>query len=164
MMEDFPLETAGFDAFEFQLANGHDVKVVFARFWERLTLEDRRDGAKPMQYVAIKVYSTEDMLPRRLGMQCEFRASKDFNIKALPAVWEWLARNVEERGHVEYDGIDDFLDEFADRLYLLSDTSEDAVEHLANLPRLVVPRMFDQVDDSIFNDQNDMEEVAEQRG
>lgn len=162
-MEEFLLETAGFDAFEFQLVNGHDVKVVFAGFWERLTLEDRREGAKPMKYSAIKVYSTEDMLPRRMGMQCEFRAGKDFNIEAVPAVWEWLARNVEERGHVDYDGLDDFLDDFADQLNQLSDAVEDAVEHLENLPRLVVPQMFDQVDDSIFTDQNDPEEPAEAR-
>jgi len=35
--DDAIMETAGFDAFEFQLANGNNVKVVFAKFWTRLT-------------------------------------------------------------------------------------------------------------------------------
>jgi hypothetical protein len=81
--DDFPLETAGFDPCEFQLVNGNDVKVVFARFWERIRYEDWRRGARPTRYYAIKVYSNEDILSRHMAIHCEFRGGKDFAFYAL---------------------------------------------------------------------------------
>ena len=139
--EDLPLETAGFEAFEFQLANGNNVKVVFAKFWERIH--------------AIKVYSTEDTLPRCMAIHCEFRGGKDFVLPAVPKLWGWLADLLDNRGHVKYDDLSEFIDELAANMAELSDAGEDAVEHIEHLPEMTAPAGFDKVDDSAFNDQND---------
>jgi hypothetical protein len=156
--EDFPLETAGFDPFEFQLANGNDVRLVFARFWERLTLADRREGARPSQYYALKVYSTEDTLPRRMAVQCEFRAGKDVAFEAVPRTWEWLDWLLESRQFIKYDSLDEFIEELAERIADFSDEAEDAVEHIAHIAEATAPEAFEhEADDSIYNDQNEPE-------
>ncbi len=155
---DYPLETAGFDASEFRLANGNDVKVVFAKFWERLRYQDWREGARPSQYYAIKVYSTEDTLPRCMAIHCEFRGGKDFSLLAVPKVWEWLADLTDERKSAKYDWLEDFIQELAEKIAEFSDTSEDAVEHIEHLAEMIAPDAFDKVDDSLFNDQNDIQD------
>ena len=155
--EDFPLETAGFDACEFQLANGNNVKVVFAKFWERIRYQDWREGARPAQYYAIKVYSTEDTLPRCMAIQCEFRGGKDFALPAVPKLWEWLGDLLDNRGYVKYDDVGEFIEELAANMAELSDAGEDAVEHIEHFPEMTAPAEFDKVDDSVFNDQNDSE-------
>jgi hypothetical protein len=153
--EDVPLETAGFDPVEFQLANGNDVRIVFARFWERIRYQDWREGAKPARYYAIKIYSTEGILSRHMVTHCEFRGGKDFAFLAVPKIWEWLDALVESRGHAKYDWLEEFIEDFADQLNQLSDAAEDAVEHIQHLPELAYPQAFDHEDDSIFNDQNE---------
>ena len=152
---DYPLETAGFDACEFRLANGNDVKVVFARFWERIRFQDWREGARPSQYYAVKVYSTEDTIPRCMAIHCEFRAGKDFDLSAVSKVWEWLARVVDEREFIKYDWLDEFIQELAEMMGEFSDADEDAVDHIEHLAEMSLPDAFDRVDDSVFTDQYD---------
>jgi hypothetical protein len=152
--EDVPVETAGFDPFEFELCNGNKVKVVFAKFWERLTYQDRREGARPSQYSAIKVYSTEGTLPHCMALQCEFRADHEFPLSAVPKIWEWLGVLVDERQFETYDWLDEFLDELAEQINQFADEGEDVVEHYEHLPDLADPEVYDH-DDSFFNDQNE---------
>lgn len=158
--EDFPLENAGFDACEFQLANGNDVKVVFARFWERIRYQDWREGARPAQYFAIKVYSTEDTLPRSMAIHCEFRAKHDFSLLEVPNLWEWLNNLISERQFAKYNWLEDFIEELAEKLAEFSDAGQDAVEHVEYIPEITDPASFDKVDDSMFNDQNEGEADA----
>ena len=77
-------------------------------------------------------------------------------ISLLP-FWEWLFSLMENRGHLKYDTFDDFADEFAEQIALLSNSDEDAVEHFQHLPEVTDPESFDKVDDSVFNDQNENE-------
>jgi len=152
--EDYPLETAGFDPFEFELVNGHNVKIVFAKFWERIRYQDWREGARPAQYRAIKIYCTEDTLPRKMAIHCEFRAGKEFILPAVPKIWDWLEELVMSRQFAQFDSVTEFIDELAEQLTLYSDAGEDAVEHVQHLAEINVPEAFDHVDDSVFNDQN----------
>ena len=161
--EEFPLETAGFEPCEFQLANGNNVKVVFARFWERIRYQDWREGARPAQYYAIKVYSTEDILPRRMAIHCEFRGGNDFAFSAVPKIWDWLDWLMEPRRLAEFDSLAEFIDDLAEEMNRLSFEGEDAVEHLARLPQIQDTKAFDHEDDSIYNDQNEPELPKENR-
>lgn len=161
--EDFPLETAGFEPCEFQLANGNNVKVVFAKFWERIRYQDWREGARPAQYYAIKVYSTEDILPRRMAIHCEFRHGNDFPLTAIPKIWDWIEWLMEPRRLAEFDSLAEFIDALAEEMNRLSDEGEDAVEHIDHLPQLADPKAFDHEDDSIYNDQNEPELPKENR-
>jgi adenine-specific DNA-methyltransferase len=115
------------------------------------------EGARPAQYYAIKVYSTEDTLPRSMAIHCEFRGGKDFALIDVPKLWEWLGKLVDERQFANYDWLDEFIEELAEKVAEFSDAGEDAVEHLKHLPEITDPDAFDKVDDSIFNDQNDSE-------
>jgi len=157
--EDYPLETAGFDPFEFQLANGHDVKIVFAKFWARIRYQDWQEGARPARYRAIKIYCTEDTLPRSMAIHCEFRAGKEFILPAVPKIWDWLEELVISRRFAQFDSVADFIDDLAEQLTLYSDIGEDAVEHVQHLPEIATPKAFDHdVDDSVYNDQNEPDE------
>lgn len=154
-MEEPPIEPMEFDPIEFQLCNGNQVKIAVGHFWERLTDEDRRNHVQPAQYLAIRVYSTEDVLPRALALQWEFRGGVEFSIEALPKIWGWLLALVDSRNYREYDWFDEFLEDFGEQIGFLSEEEEDTAEHFEHLPEIAIPEAFDRVDDSIFNDQNE---------
>ena len=156
-MDDTFIDNAGFDPVEFELANGNRVKIDFAKFWERLTDLAQRAGELPGQFYAIRVYSNEGVLSNHLTFQFEFRANHEFRLVVVPRIWEWLFSLIENRGHLKYDTFDDFAEEFAEQIALLSDSAEDAVEHFQHLPKVTDPESFDKVDDSVFNDQNENE-------
>ena len=146
--EEFPPEPQGFEDFQFELVNGNDVKIVFAKFWER------RQGVLPAHYYAIRLYSTEGTLRRSMALHCEFRAGYDFGFVAVPHLWEWLAGLVDRRSYVDFDDLGQFIEEFEAAMMEISDVGLDAVEHLEHLPEISDPEAFDKVDDSMFNDQN----------
>lgn len=156
-MDETLIDNAGFEPFEFELANGNRVRIAFAKFWERLTDLARFAGEKPGQFYGIRVYSNEDVLSNRLTVQHEFRAEHDFNLIIVPQIWGWLETLTANRGHLKYDALDEFVEEFAEQLSKMSDAHEDAVEHLEHLPEICDPEAFDHEDDSVFNDQNDSE-------
>jgi hypothetical protein len=161
--KEFPLETGGFDACEFNLSNGKVAKVVFARFRERRTDRDPSEGPppRPSQHCGIKVYCTDGTPDGRMALHWEYRAGTDFIMLAVPRIWEWLA-GVADRGEgAKYDSVDDFLDDLTEQIQLISDAGEDAVEHIERLPELSVPEAFDHEDDSIYNDQNEPTEPPE---
>ena len=87
--EDF-IETAGFEPFDFELANGNNVKIVFASFWEKLTDTERLQGAKSLKYHAIKIYSNEDREFNRMAVRYVLRANHEFGLTAVPKIWDWL--------------------------------------------------------------------------
>lgn len=154
-MEEPPTEPLEFDPVEFQLCNGNLVKIAVGHFWVRLTNEDRRNRVQPTQYWAIRVYSTEDVLPRALVLQWEFHGGAEFSIEALPKIWSWLLTLVDSRAYREYDNFDEFLEDFGEQIGCLSEEEEDTVEHIERLPEIANPDAFDRVDDSIFNDHNE---------
>jgi len=154
-MSDAFSESPLFDPCEFQLATGNTVKIVFAHFWERLTDSDRQLGAKPGQYFAIRIYSNEDVLSNHTTLQYELRDKYEFDTAQVENIWEWLQSLVENRGHILYDGLEDFVDDFAQQISEMLD--EDAVQHFERLPQISDPESFDKMDDSVFNDQNQNE-------
>jgi hypothetical protein len=158
--DDVPVETSGFDPFDFQLANGNDVRVVFARFWDKLSYQDLREGARPTRYHAIKVYSTEGRIPRTLGVYCEYRADHDVPLTAIPKIWDWLTELTETRRYIQYDWLDELIDELTDHINQYADEGEDAVDHYSHLPALSDPFLYDH-DDSFFIDQNDRDDAAD---
>lgn len=146
--EDFP-------PIEFELSNGNLVKVATGRFWTRITASDKRLGYEPQRYGAIRVYSTEGELQRVLTLQGEFVAEKDFLPEALSKIWDWLEALVANRGHIEFDWCDDFLNAFAEAISALSYEDEEAVEHYDQLPNLIEPESLDGEDDSICTDESE---------
>jgi hypothetical protein len=154
-MDDGFIESLVFDPCEFQLATGNSVKIVFANFWERLTDSDRQLGAKPGQYYAIRIYSNEDVMSSHMTLQYELRDKYEFDTAQVENIWEWLQSLVENRGHIVYEGLEDFIDDFSHQISEM--LGEDAVEHFKHLPEITDPESFDKVDDSVFNDQNDSE-------
>lgn len=158
-MDEYFIENAGFEPFEFELANGNRVKIVFAHFWEEYTDSDRLGLTRPQKYFAIKVYSNEDRLINRMAVNYVFRADHEFGLTSVPKIWTWLEALIEQRGHIQYDAMDEFVEDFAEQIAQLTDTAEDAVEHIEHLPEISDPEAFDKVDDSVFNDQNDTESL-----
>jgi hypothetical protein len=156
-MEDDLVDNAGFDPVEFELANGNKVRIAFGKFWERLTDLARFAGDKPGQFYAIRIYSNEGVLSNQMTVQSEFRARHEFGFVALPQIWEWLESLTENRGHLKFDTFEEFVEEFAEQISILTDSDEDAVEHFRHLPEITDPESFDKVDDSVFNDQNENE-------
>jgi len=156
--EDVPIDMNGFEPWEFQLANGNHVRIVFAKFSEKISRQDWREGARPSQYYAIKVYSDEEILSRHMAVQSEFRGGKDFSFSAVQKIWDWLDELLQSRRLAEYDTLAEFIDEFAEEMNCATDAGEDVFEHLQKLPQLTDPKTFDHdMDDSIYNDQNETE-------
>jgi len=148
-------EIPGFDPFEFQLANGNDVKVIFDLFWQRPSPTDQ-PGEKPIKDYFIRVYSNEDCMSRRLEFQWEFRARTEFSLQVVTKIGDWLRTLIESREVFKYDALAEFIEDFDIAIADLSAADEDAVEHIAHLPELTIPEAFDHdVDDSIYNDQNE---------
>jgi hypothetical protein len=142
------------EPFDLELPTGYRVRLMAAHFWEKKREDDQTDQ-KPQRYFALRVYCNEENADNRLELAHEFRAGAEFDPTILEKVWGWLSDLVAERQHLEYERLDDFLVALADELAIDSYVDEDAVEHVAHLPEMQVPEMFDYVDDSEFNDQNE---------
>ena len=141
--------------FEFELANGNQVRIMFGGFRERVDNYEVGCAECHREYWAIMVYSNEDMLSGRMVAQHDFRAGHDFEPDAIVSIWAWLERLVVSRQHIEYDWLDEFAADFAQVLRDCSEAADNAVSHYALLPELTDPEAFDKVDDSIYNDQNE---------
>lgn len=142
------------EPFEFELPTGYRVRLVAKHFWEKKR-EDEMEPHQPQRYFALRVYCNEEHPDNRAELAHEFREGAEFDPVALDKVWAWLEAMIAERRHLEFERLDDFLVALADELSLDSYVDEDAVEHIEHLPELQVPEMFDYVDDSEFNDQNE---------
>ena len=140
----------------FELANGNNVKIVFAQFWETPDSSGYSNYNPEDKYFAIKIYSNEDLEVNRMAVRYVLRAGFEFGVMHVQNIWDWLGNLVENREHIKYDWLDEFVDEFTEKIAELTDACEDAVEHISHLTELAVPEAFDHdVDDSIYNDQND---------
>ena len=156
MDDDSFIEYVEAEPFTFELANGNNVKIVFAHFWEQYTDSETHELTKPAKYFAIKVYSNEDLDVNRMAVRYVFRAGYEFGVTAVPTIWEWLGNMVEKREHIKYDWLDEFVDDFAEQIAEFTDTKDDAVDHLSHLCEMTDPEAFDHdVDDSIYNDQDE---------
>jgi hypothetical protein len=158
MDDDSFIEYVETEPFEFELANGNKVKIVFAQFWETADTAGFSNYDPVDKYFAIKVYSNEDWRVNRMAVCYVFRAGYEFGGTVVPIIWEWLGKLVETREYIKYDWLDEFVDDFAAQIAEFTETEEDAVEHFVHLPELTAPEAFDHdVDDSIYNDQNETE-------
>jgi hypothetical protein len=156
MDDDSFIEYVETEPFQFELANGNKVKIVFAQFWETPDSAGYSTYNPEDKYFAIKIYSNEDLEVNRMAVRYVLRAGYEFGITAVPTIWEWLGNLVENREHIKYDWLDEFVDDFAEQIVELTDTKEDAVEHISHLSELTDPDAFDHdVDDSIYNDHNE---------
>jgi hypothetical protein len=158
MDDDSFIEYVETDPFEFELANGNNVKIVFAQFWETPDSAGYSNYNPADRYFAIKIYSNEDLEVNRMAVRYVLRAGYEFGVSAVPTIWEWLGKLVENREHIKYDWLDEFVDEFSEQIAELTDAKDDAVEHISHLCEMAAPEAFDHdVDDSIYNDQNENE-------
>lgn len=148
-------EIAEFEPVEFELLSGHPVRVVAGRFWEKISDSDRRRGYLPKQYDAIRIYCTEDTIPRRMTQQFEMLPQHEFDPSAVAAIWACLQEHVANRNFRDHDSLEDFMVWFSEIADKLSSSAEDMADHIQHLPELCDPESFDRVDDSVFNDQND---------
>ena len=156
MDDDSFIEYVETEPFEFELANGNNVKIVFAQFWETPDSAGYSNYTPADRYFAIKIYSNEDLEVNRMAVRYVLRAGYEFGVTAVPTIWEWLGNLVEKREHIKYDWLDEFVDDFAEQIAEFTDTKDDAVEHIIHLPEMTDPEAFDHdVDDSIYNDQNE---------
>ncbi len=154
MSDDAP-EYPELDPFDLELPTGYRVRLIAAQFWEKKREDDLETDQKPQRYFALRVYCNEENPDNRLELVHEFRAGAEFDPAILEKVWSWLSDLLKERRHLDFERIDDFLLALADELANDTYVDEDAVEHVAHLPEMQVPEMFDYVDDSEFNDQNE---------
>jgi hypothetical protein len=144
-----------FEAIVCELANGHSIKIA-AALWSRWrTYEEWAANVKPEPYFAIRIYSTEDTLPKRMVWVEEFCEETDFHIHAFEKIWQWLGELCKSREIFVFDDLNEFLDHVSDGIIQYSTAESDAVEHIKHLPEITDPEAFDKVDDSLFNDQND---------
>jgi hypothetical protein len=140
----------------FRLVNGHFVKVEADLFWDEISEWDLNYGYRPKLYAAICIYCSEDVLPPRMIQQYEFVEDRDYRGSILPSIWTWTKEHVSGPALRDHDCLEDFLEVFSSTIAELSLSEEDAVDHYRNLPTLCSPEAFDRVDDSHFNDQNDL--------
>lgn len=163
------METPDLEPIEFELANGHAIRVEYAVFWDIPTRPERAEGALPRQYTAIRIFTTEDTYPRRLELCDELRSGVTFDPVYEDRIWNWLEEMVRVRRHVGYDWADDFVADFQSAISAICAEGEDAFEHLERLPEQEVESPleedgFDPEDDSNFNDQNDRTDERSDRG
>jgi hypothetical protein len=152
MDEDF-IENDILEPVEFQLANGTNIRLAFAHFWEKLTVTERQQGVVARKYFAIRIYSNENQLSNHLSLQSELRAEHEFRVSSLTSTWAWLEEIVPSRRHMNYEDLDDFVEDLT--IELEGRFQEDAVEHIEHLPEISDPEAFDKYDDSLSNDQNE---------
>ena len=154
-------EFSKFDPVEFELATGNRVRVSVGRFWEMLTEDQYRRmrelGNRPRRFLAIRIYSDEGVIPRRLVFFEEFRIEKEFMADGVEQAWAWLTETSTSRACLEYNELDEFIEEFAEVLDRCTAEGEDYAEHLRHFPApMDVDReAFDPEDDSFYNDQRD---------
>jgi hypothetical protein len=154
------MEAPDLEPIEFELANGHAMRVELSVFWYIPTRPEREEGALPQQYTAICIFTTEDTHPRRFELCDELRSSVTFHPGYEEKIWDWLETLVVERRHRSYDWAEDFVEDFEAAIANICTEGEDAVEHFAGLPNQdfqspLEDDDFDPEDDSNFNDQNE---------
>lgn len=116
----------------FKTTSGHHVRVMMGYFWEELTDSDKLFGYKPKQFHAIRVYSTEDTLPRRLELRHEYLANKDYQPGIEADLKMWLVSIMNDKRHGDYDSVEDFLTDLADSFERLAAEAGDLIHHLAD--------------------------------
>jgi len=150
-----PSDPHELEAIVCQLANGHAIKIA-AGLWSRWrTQEERVAGITPEPYFAIRVYCTEDTLPKRMAWVEEFCEETDFHLRDFEKIWQWLGDLCQSREVFAFDDLTEFLDHVSDSIIQFTTAEPDAVEHIEHLPEITNPEAFDKVDDSLYNDQND---------
>jgi hypothetical protein len=163
------MEAPDFEPIEFELANGHAIRVEYAVFWDIPTRPERAEGALPRQYTAIRIFTTEDTYPRRLDLCDELRSDVTFDPVYEERIWNWLEEMVRVRRYVGYDWAEDFVEDFQAAIAVICAEGEDAVDHIARLPEQesespLENDEFNPDDDSNFNDQNESTDESPRGG
>jgi hypothetical protein len=139
----------------FELANGHSVRIE-ARLWSRWrTLEEWVSEIRPEPYFAIRLYSTEGQLPKRMVWMEEFCEETDFQEHDFESIWQWLVLLCTSREVFDFDDFPGFLDHVTDTIIQFSTAEPDAVQYIERLSEFTDPDAFDRSDDSLYNDQNE---------
>jgi hypothetical protein len=153
-MDESIFDPGDFDPIGFELANGHEVRVEAGEFWQKLDAEDIRRGVIAEKVYSIRIYCTEDTLPKRQMLCEELRDGHEFTRSSTSEILEALKEHISSRDFLEHDEFLDFLDWFLEMAEEKWGVPEDAVEHLGRLPKVSDPEAFDRTDDSIFTDQS----------
>jgi hypothetical protein len=144
------------DPIRFDLACGTMVGVRIGWFWTKVSPEDWQRGVRPARFHALRIYCDDgDPMLRRLRRVDEWREGKEYEGRFSESLWLWLLHHAHSRERMEHEDLDDFCHVLADAADRIQAEDEDMVEHLRNLASLTQPEVFDQYDDSIFNDQED---------
>ena len=121
-----------------ELANGHTVKFEWGPWALPRTIEDWANGVRLDPYFAIRVYCTENTIPKRLVLADEFRADVDFDLVHAGELWRGIVALLNTRSIVDYDSFDDLIHEITEMICGLGLHEADLCEHLANLPYLML--------------------------
>ncbi len=81
-------DEADLDPIEFELPNGHLVRVEYAVFFDQPTRAQRLEGIEPRRYSAILIFSTEDTPRRRLELWDELRSGVAFDPTWEERIWQ----------------------------------------------------------------------------
>ena len=153
-MDESIFEPGDFDPIEFELANGHEVRVEAGEFWQKLDAEDIRRGVIAEKVYSIRLYCSEDTFPKRHKLRDELRNGYEFTRSSTPEILDALKEHISSRDFLEHDECIDFLDWFLEMAEEKWGVPVDAADHLGRLSKISDPEAFDRTDDSIFTDQN----------
>src|SRR4051812_12387501 len=98
-----PMEAPELEPIEFELANGHAVRVEHYIFLDKPTRAQRLEGVASRKYSAICIFSTEDTFPRHFDLCDELRSGTTFEEHYEQRIWQWLEAMVADRRHRAYD-------------------------------------------------------------
>ena len=110
MDESEQFESSEVDSVEFQLVNGHDVRIAVGEFWEKLGPLALHLRYKPLKRFAIRVYCSEGTLPLRQKLAHQLNDGKEFTRVSVPEIFKALREHVASGDYREHDEFVDFLD------------------------------------------------------
>jgi hypothetical protein len=127
MDESEQFESSEVDSVEFQLVNGHDVRIAVGEFWEKLDPGGSRYGF-PKKLFAIRVYCSEGTLPFRHKLVHSLKDEREFTRSSVPEIFEALRQHISSNDYREHDELYDFLEWFLEMVEEKWGIPEDTVE------------------------------------
>lgn len=136
-----------------ELGCGH--RVMFALMGCAIieTYEDA--NWQPWEYSAISVYVAGDQYDNRLRKCFELREGIEFERSNVADHWLWLEELAASRHVFDFDDVNDLIEYFCEHI-AQNYAIEDMASHFRRLPGLYIPSIFDQWDDSLSNDQEEL--------
>ncbi len=116
------------DPVEFQLVNGHDVRVAVGEFSEKLDPDAWRLGVIARKQFAIRLYCSEGTLPLRQKLAHQLNDGKEFTRGSVPEIFKALKEHLASGDYREHDEFVDFFDWFLEMVQEKWGMTGDAVE------------------------------------